>query len=411
MLRYRLRLHRILLWMIALLGSAQFLVITVLSVMSELRKRRASPVQFPRLPTIKGEIGDDSLKLYTYGEDLYNDMLRAIESAKQHIYLESFIWKGDELGQRFKDALTRKAQQGVEVYVIFDSFANLVVPRSFKRFPPEIHTFEYKTINSVWHVFDPRCYARDHRKLLIIDNDVAFIGGFNIGQLYATTWRDTHLRIVGPAVVDLAYAFVDFWNTHAGKKTFISYTAPRQWPDHIMVHRNDPIRLTFPIRGMYLDAINRAQRHIWITNAYFIPDRVILQALIDAAKRGVDVRILLPWQSNHVTADWLARGYFERCLEAGIRIFGYQNAMIHAKTATIDDYWSTIGTANLDRLSLTGNYEINVEIRDVNFADDMEIIFLNDLTNTIEITLEDWRRRAWYQRVGEWILSPLRPFL
>jgi len=212
-------------------------------------------------------------------------------------------------------------------------------------------------------------------------------------------------------VVDLAYAFVDFWNTHAGKKTFISYTAPRQWPDHIMVHRNDPIRLTFPIRGMYLDAINRAQRHIWITNAYFIPDRVILQALIDAAKRGVDVRILLPWQSNHVTADWLARGYFERCLEAGIRIFGYQNAMIHAKTATIDDYWSTIGTANLDRLSLTGNYEINVEIRDVNFADDMEIIFLNDLTNTIEITLEDWRRRAWYQRVGEWILSPLRPFL
>jgi len=295
--------------------------------------------------------------------------------------------------------------------VIYDGFANMVVPPKFKRFAPAINVLEYRTLDRVWYIFDPRRYARDHRKLLVVDHEIAFLGGFNIGKLYATEWRDTHLRIHGPAARDIAYTFTDFWNNNREQRPELPPILARPWPGRINLHRNDLARLILPIRGMYLEAIERAQHHIYLTNAYFIPDRVILSALIQAAQRGVDVRVLLPWQSNHPTADWLARGYFGTFLRSGVRIFGFQNAMIHAKTATIDGQWSTVGTANLDRLSLVGNYEINVEIYDQSFAAVMEHIFEIDLTNAFELTWELWSHRPWYQWVSEKLLSPLRPLL
>jgi cardiolipin synthase len=270
---------------------------------------------------------------------------------------------------------------------------------------------EYRALEHAHHVIDPRRYARDHRKLLIVDERVAFIGGFNIGKLYATEWRDTHLRLRGPAASELAFAFVNFWNANCGQDPELDVPSERPWPQSITVHRNEPERLLFPIRGMFLDAIDRAQRNIYLTNAYFIPDRAVLQALIAAAQRGVDVRVLLPWQSNHVTADWLARGFFTACLKGGVRLFAYQKAMIHAKTATIDGLWSTIGTANFDRLSLAGNYEVNVEIRDRAIAKEMERIYMVDLSNARELTLAEWERRPWYSRLSEFILSPLWPLL
>ncbi|KPV51913.1 hypothetical protein SE17_18540 [Kouleothrix aurantiaca] len=136
-----------------------------------------------------------------------------------------------------------------------------------------------------------------------------------------------------------------------------------------------------------------------------------LVAARELAARGVDVRVLIPWQSNHVTADWLARGYFGECLRNGIRIFGFQHAMIHAKTATIDGIWSTVGTANLDRLSLTGNYEINIELLDEEFAADMEHVFSIDLSNAFDLTPERWESRSWLSWASEQILRPLRPLL
>lgn len=403
--------RRILLWMGGMLALAQSLIIAVLAAIAEVRKRRAPPAGFPHDRRLVTDVEGNDVRIYTYGQDLYSAMLAAIDGAHETIFFETFIWKGDALGQLFKERLRRKAEEGVQVYVIFDSFANLVVPPRFKRFPATINTIEYRTLERIWYAFDPRRYARDHRKLLVVDNAIGFIGGFNIGKLYATEWRDTHLRVRGPGALELACAFADFWNTNRGRRRAIDRLPPRPWPDNIKVHRNDPARLVFPIRAMYLDAIERAQLRIYLTNAYFIPDRVILSALIAAARRGVDVRVLLPWQSNHVTADWLSRGYFETCLRNGVRIFGYRDAMIHAKTATIDGIWSTVGTANLDRLSLAGNYEINVEILDAEFAAEMEHVFAIDLTNAFELTLERWLRRPWYAKAGELILSPLWPLL
>src|SRR5690606_16541188 len=142
-----------------------------------------------------------------------------------------------------------------------------------------------------------------------------------------------------------------------------------------------PRLMMFPIRSMYLDAINRASERIWMTHAYFIPDQDFVDGLLIAAGRGVDIRILLPHRSNHIVADWISRGYYGQLLEAGVRIFRYQGAMVHAKTSTVDGNWTTVGTANIDRLSLTGNYEINVEIIDESMARAMEDIFRVDLTN------------------------------
>lgn len=394
----------------AVLLAAQAFVLAVLAAVAERRKRRAPPAHFPHLSHLDQTLEGMTLALYTYGSDLYTAMLDAIDGAQQCIYLETFIWQDDPLGETFKQHLLTKAAAGVHVYVIFDGLINMFDSRRFKHFPTPIHALEYRTMTKVWYAFDLRRYARDHRKLLVVDHATAFIGGFNIGQLYATEWRDTHLRLQGSPACELAAAFVDFWNTHAGQPP-IAAAPIGSWPGLITVQRNDPARLIFPIRGMYLDAIARAQHHIYLTNAYFIPDRVVLDALLQAALRGVDVRVLLPWQSNHISADWLARGFFDTCLRHGVRLFGYQDAMIHAKTATIDGIWSTVGTANLDRLSLIGNYEINVSIRDASFAAELERIFALDLTNAKEITLETWIQRPWYVRAGELILSPLRPLL
>lgn len=398
-------------WAAGGLVGLQALVIGILSAMSFVRRRRAPPAQFPHSRAPGATVDGNHLKVYTYGQELYRDMLEAIDAAEHSIYLETFIWKGDELGQEFKRKLEHKAAAGVAVYLVYDSFANLVVSPTFKDFSATIHVLEYSKLDRVWYALDPRRYARDHRKILVVDGETAFVGGFNIGALYATEWRDTHLRLRGPAALELGMAFVDFWNSNHDDQPPIPLLHPRTWPQDLRVYRNDPARLVFPLRAMYLDAISRAQHHIYLTNAYFIPDRVILTALIDAANRGVDVRVLLPWQSNHVTADWLARGFFDQCLRNGVRIFGFQHAMIHAKTATIDGIWSTIGTANLDRLSLAGNFEINVEVRDRAFAATMEHIFNTDLTNAIEVTLADWEHRSVLMRAGELILSPLRPLL
>jgi len=403
---------RILLWAFLILIVAQLIIIGVLMAVDFVRKRRGAPTTFPWFTLDSIQIEQNKLRPYTYGEELYAAMLQAIEHAKRQVLLETFIWKDDTVGQDFKRRLTEAVGRGVEVYIIHDGFANLVVPRRFKRFASEIHSLEYRVLPRFWQLIDPRRFARDHRKILVVDGKTAFVGGFNIGSLYATQWRDTHLRLDGPIVVELENAFVDFWNAHRSRRApTLPNSEHRVWASAIRIHRNDPTTLIFPIRAMYLEAIDRATERISLTHGYFIPDRTLLQALLAAAARGVDVQILLPARSNHVVAYWLARGFYGRCLRGGIRLLLYRNAMIHAKTATIDGKWTTIGTANMDRLSLAGNFEVNLEIYNEGLAAQMEHIFARDLTNAHELTLDEWRARPWFAKVSETVLLPLRPLL
>ena len=408
--RHRFSVPRILLVATGLLIALEAITVTILQIVSAQRKRNRQEGSFPHPHLSEVPLGENSLQLYDYGSDLYEAMLTAIDAAQESIYLETYIWKGDAVGQAFKDHLACTAAQGVEVCVVFDSFANTVVPRDFKVFPANMHVLKYQAIRRPWHLLDPRRYALDHRKLLIVDGYTGFIGGFNIGSLYATTWRDTHLRIRGPAAAELAQSFIDFWNRHHPGHARITRHYPRRFDPLINERGTDALRLTFPIRDMYIEAIDRAEHAIRLTNAYFVPDRMLLEALEAAAERGVDVQVLVPWISNHVVVDWLARGYFTDCLKAGISVFGYRN-MLHAKTCTIDGQLSTIGTANLDRLSAVGNYEINAEIYSEALAQQMEELFRCDTTNALELTPDQWLKRPWYAVLGERILSPLRILL
>ncbi len=404
---HRFSIKRTLLAIFGLLTGLQAIIVIILQIISIQRKRHQPQGSFPHQHLDEVRVGENTVQLYDYGQDLYDAMLAAIDSARESIYLETYIWKGDAIGQAFKEHLAHKAAQGVDVYVIFDSFANLVVLHKFKVFPPEMHALEYEAIRSPLQIIDPRRYALDHRKLLVVDGYTGFIGGYNIGSLYATMWRDTHLRIQGPAAAHLAQSFVSFWNLHDPKHKHITRHYPRRFDPLINVRETNALRLTFPIRDMYIEAIDKAEYTIRLTDAYFVPDRVLLDSLKAAAQRGVDVQVLVPWTSNHIVTDWLARGNFTECLKAGIHIFGYHH-MLHAKTCTIDGQWSTIGTANLDRLSSVGNYEINVELYSETLARQMEELFISDITNAFELTLDQWVKRSWYMKLSERILTPLR---
>jgi cardiolipin synthase len=390
--------------------ALQMLTATVLVLVAALRRRHGDKMNFPRRRFDDVLMGEDNLRLYCYGRELYDDMLAAIDAAKESIYIESYIWKADDAGWEFKQHLARKAEEGVAVYVIFDSFGNFVVPRSFKSFHPKIHVLEYQAIKRILQILDPRRYSLDHRKLLIVDGHTGFIGGYNLGELYATSWRDTHLRIVGPSSADLAHSFIDFWNRFCPnrERDYIRHYYPRRFNPYITLHGNDAMHLTFPIRDMYIEAINRAEQHIYLTNAYFVPDHVLLGALKDAAQRGVDVRIMVPLESNHILTDWVSHSYYHECLEAGIHLLRYKPAMLHAKTCTIDGQWSTVGTANLDRLSSIGNYEINVETYSSDFAQQMELLFACDATEAVELTLAVWHNRSWLIKFSEKLLAPFR---
>lgn len=397
--------------LLAVIVAAQAATVAALVAVDRRRRRRSPPASFPHEELPETGINGNTLQLYTYGKVLFDDMLAAIDSATDSIYIESYIWKADPVGEEFKRRLARKADEGIAVFVVFDDIGNLVVPRAFKEFPPSIHTLRYRAIHRPRHLLDPRRYALDHRKLLIIDGRVAFIGGYNIGQLYATQWRDTHLRITGPGAASLAQAFVDFWNRYGPSDDKLNRRYKRSFDPMLTVRGNDAMRLTFPVRDAYLSGIDAAEESIRLTSAYFIPDHNLLEALKAAAARGVDVQTLVPWTSNHIVADWASHAFFTECLQAGVRIFGYQRAMIHAKTCVIDGQVATIGTANIDRLSSVGNYEINVVIFSQALAEQMERIFEADKANAFELTLDQWRARPWYVKASERIIKPLRIML
>lgn len=397
---------------LAAITASQVAAAAALMAVDAVRKRRQPPTgEFPRAtPARLHAVGSD-LTLYTDGEQLFDAMLADIRAARERIFFETYIWKGDAVGELFKEELTAAARRGVKVHIIYDTFGNLVVPASFKEFDPALEVLPFPLASSAVPV-SPRNLGRDHRKLMVVDGRVGYVGGYNIGKHYADSWRDTHMRIDGPAVWELANAFTDFWNDYRKKHhSVLPDQGARSWDARIRAVLNLPDRLLFPMRGLYMDAIDRAVDSIAITQAYFLPDEAMINGLLKAVDRGVHVRILVPEFSNHVVADWAARAHYDRLLAGGVHIYLFQHAMVHAKTATVDGRWSTIGTTNIDRLSLTGNFEINLEINDEGVAATMERVFATDLSNSRELTREEWAARPLWKRPVERLIAPLSLFL
>jgi cardiolipin synthase A/B len=353
-------------------------------------------------------VGDNSLQLYRDGDKLYAAMLAAINEAQESIFLEASIWRDDETGRAFKQHLSQKVAQGVEVYVICGNLTKQKISRAFGSFPAGVHIMRALPFRRPWHVLDPRRYAPDHRKLLVVDGLLGFVGGYNLGNSYQSTLRDTHLRLRGPAAADLAYTFIMNWNRFSSPRGQITRRYPRQFDPLINIQANDALRLTFPIRDMYIEAFDRAEQTIFLTNASFVPDHSVLEALTAAVGRGVDVRILVPWQSRHNLANKVTCSSFTQCLQAGMHLYISRQSGLRSKTCTIDGQWSTIGSAHLDLLSSVVNYELNIEIYDVAVAAQMQDLFASDIADAHELTFQMWLSRPWYRKLSERMLAPFR---
>ncbi|USR79784.1 phospholipase D-like domain-containing protein [Arcanobacterium pinnipediorum] len=395
--------------------SAQIAAIAAVIAVDEKRKRRnPQRGEFPHHPPLSTQVSDSEVTVYTFGNHLYDDMIAAINSATNRIYFESYIFKADDVGYRFRHALINAARRGVEVFIILDTLGNLNQDPRSRQFPPlpSLHVVHFPLLRPWIFTARSKDSGFDHRKILIVDGKVGFVGGYNIGRLYADHWRDTHIRVTGARAWELENAFIDMWNQYRSTHhPHLPDDVVRSWVSTFTVSQNVPAYRSYPIRANYLDAINRASKNIWITMGYFIPDYAIRNSLTSAARRGVDVQILIPQFSNHIIADWVGRPHYAELLAAGCRIFLYKDAMVHAKTMTVDGIWTTVGTANLDRLSMAGNYEVNAEIFDAGLATVMEEIFELDVTNCVELTLESWQKRSRLARLAERLMKPLAPFV
>lgn len=393
--------------------AIQLGAVAAVSGVDHMRKRRTPPTtRFPHLPPQTTQVGANSTTVYTFGRELYDAMLADIRAAKEYVYFECFIVKADETGHEFRDALIEAANRGVQTYVVMDTWGNFNQDPRFRHFPKieNLYSMSFPFVRPGIFTGRPHDKGRDHRKILVVDGHIGYVGGYNIGTLYAHQWRDTHLRIEGPSAWLLENSFIHMWNSYRKQgHPILPDAGAGDWNPDIGAIENTPSRNVYPISALYIGALSRASHYAWITMGYFIPDEPMLEALVLAARRGVDVRILIPEYSNHVYSDWAGRGYYEELLRAGVRIMLYRDAMVHAKTMTIDGKWSTVGTANIDRLSLRGNFEINLDVYDEGFARTMEKVFDVDLTNSRELTLREWTQRPIMARLGERVIGTLAP--
>ncbi|MEJ5361794.1 MAG: cardiolipin synthase [Spirochaetota bacterium] len=369
---------------------------------------------------ISGFYGGNKVILITDGDVFFDELFKAVDSARFTINLETYIFNSDDIGWKLAKKLAAKAKKGIEVNVIYDAIGCINTSSLLFEYMHKmgIELIEYHPIVPWRKYFN--LYIRDHRKLMVIDGRIAFTGGMNIGNEYAgkkyrgQNWRDTHIKIEGPVVKDIEYFFLENWHRQGGALVDISKYFPVIKPvgdTIVMALSSHSRRRIKPIYQTYLAAIVNARNYIYITNAYFIPDMRIVKSLIHAAKKGVDVRILLPAISDIPFVQHASRYLYKRFLKNNVRIYEYKHAVLHAKTAVIDDIWATVGSSNLDRRSFTANLEVNAIILDQSFGEKMKRQFLKDIKTSEEIHLEHYKRRPFVQYLKEWLCYRFRYLL
>lgn len=361
----------------------------------------------------------NKVELLVDGPITYDTMFTAIENAKDNINMETFIIEDDEIGQRFSKLLMRKQASGVQVNLIYDSVGSLSTPDAFFASLKEngINVLEYNPISPLNTRKGWQFNQRDHRKLLIVDGQIAFVGGINISSVYSSgsfgrakvtknkqPWRDTHLRIEGPVVSEFQKLFMTTWVQQKGESLAAKTYFPdlkNQGGEVVRAIGSSPDEPFSQIYSTLISAINSAETQVFITNAYFVPDPKLLAALKEAVQRGVDVRLLLPEITDSTMVYYASRSYYDELLKAKVKIYEKQDALLHAKTAMIDGVWSTIGSTNLDWRSFTYNQEINAVVLGQGFGTQMQLMFEKDLESSRLITLDSWRSRSIAARIKE----------
>jgi len=348
--------------------------------------------------------------------EAFDIMERDVRAAKHHIHALFYIWKDDDTGRSFRDALIEKAKEGVEVRVLTDAigspaFATRFV-RPLRKAGARVERFLPPRLLSA----TPRLNFRNHRKILVIDGDIGVMGGFNIADEYRLKWHDMGVRITGPAVNQLQEIFADDWFFASGEDLAdVDYFGHERGSREratatVGAIASGPDTKGSPIEDAIFIAINQTQRRVYLMTPYLIPPRGIMAALRAAVYRGVDVRLLVPAHSDVPLVRWASRSYYPELLASGVRIFEYQPSMLHAKAAVFDDDLSLIGSANIDNRSFRLNFESSAFIRDPALNQALSHVFEDDLERSEEIDQSRFSQRPWGAKVIDataHLLSPL----
>ena len=362
------------------------------------------------------------VRLLQDGTETYTAMFAAIRQARDHINLESYIIDDDEVGQQFANLLLEQQAKGIQVNVIYDSVGVINTPKAyFERLAAGgIALLEFNPINPLAVKTEWLINNRDHRKILVVDGKSAFIGGINISSVNASgsiikrpgkkktstaPWRDTDLQLEGPVVAELQKLFIDTWTKQRGKPLAAKNYFPAlqaQGKDIVRAIGSTPDDPYSQIYLTLISAIGNAEKQIALTNAYFVPDPQLLRSLMEAAGRGVDVKLILPSYSDSGIVFHAGRSHYSDLLKAGVKIYERHGALLHSKTALIDGVWSSVGSTNLDWRSFLDNDEVNAVILGRDFAAQMQTMFDKDLEASEAIDLERWERRSPVFKVKEW---------
>ncbi|MGO0060124.1 cardiolipin synthase [Brevibacillus fluminis] len=364
---------------------------------------------------------DNKVDIFTDGNDKFAQLLQDIEAAQDHIHMLYYIVRDDELGRRILNALTKKAREGVAVRFLYDDIGSSHLSRHFfdelRKAGGEAVPFFPSKIPYI----NPRINYRNHRKIVVIDGKVGYVGGFNIGNEYLGLdpylgyWRDTHLRLSGGAVLHLQAPFFLDWNLATGEG--VAYDE-RYFPKvegggktAIQIVTSGPNSKWHHIRDGYVKMIHSAKESVLLQSPYFIPDDSLLNAMKIAALSGVDVKLMLPRKADHKFTRWASHSYVGELLESGIKCYFYEKGFLHAKTIVVDGKIASVGTANLDIRSFKLNFEINAFVYDTETACKLVHIFNEDLKECSEETLAEYIRRSRFARFKESIARLVSPIL
>ncbi|MBI3185301.1 MAG: cardiolipin synthase ClsB [Myxococcales bacterium] len=367
-------------------------------------------------------IGADEVSLLRDGAQAYPAMLEAIVGARSTICLETYILREDATGNRFAQALCERARAGVEVSVMYDDWGSSVSEEFLSRLRGAgVRTLAFCPVrfSGKLGAILAHLRRRNHRKALVVDGEVGFTGGLNISDDYAAEedggqgWRDTHVRIRGPAAAELEWLFLATWRKFRGAPLSESRYARRptsrgKW---VRILGNDFRADRKDIRRAYATAIAGAKRRIHLTHAYFLPPARVVRALQKAARRGVEVSVILAATTDVKLVLYAARALYGKLLRSGVRVFEWTGRVLHAKTAVVDGCWTTVGSANLDALSLRENLEVNAVFEDERLGTAAEAMYNRDLYDCAPVSLEAWRIRPLGERILSWLAFQLRHWL
>lgn len=359
-------------------------------------------------------------KILSDGIMKFKELKKDLLGAKDHIHMEYYIIRNDVLGNEIKDILILKANEGVEVRVIYDSVGSWGLGKKLIKGLKEAGVKIVGFLPVLLPVISREINYRNHRKIVVIDGKIGYLGGINVGDEYLGKdkkfgfWRDTHLKIEGEAVYSLQNIFIYDWyfcikERLTGKKYFPDFEKIGQ--NLIQVYPSGPDTEWETVMQSYFSLINYSIERVWIATPYLVPDESINMALKTAALSGIDVRILIPNIADHKIAYWGTHSYIEELLKAGVRIYKYKNGFLHSKNFLVDDIISSIGTANLDYRSFLIDFEVNAIIYDKDISEELKIIFLEDFGNSEEIKYEEYLKRPFKEKVNEAIGRLLSPLL